>query len=398
MHSDATRRYLVLSNGAVFRGDAAGAAGTAEGELVFSTAMGGYLEALSDPSSAGQLLVQAFPSIGNYGFISEDLESNRPQVAGYIVRELCQTPSNMRTEASLDAWLKRHGIPVITGIDTRALVRLLRRSGPLTGRICDAPPAPQASGEFAGDEGAARSFANITAQVRSAPLTLLANDFIATPPSWLHLLPSSPWDLARCQAEGLRRVVVLDFGVKRGILRELLRRGVDVHVLPADSNPEQVMALEPQGLVLSNGPGDPAFYAIETVHIRALASTSLPILGIGLGHQLLARSQGFETRRLRFGHHGANQPVRALADDRIWMTSQAHDYIVLGASLDESRVALEQVNNNDGSCEALRYRQLPALSVQYQPEGSAGPQDAHEIFDRFFDLMQQVVKGQFHAS
>ncbi len=352
--------YLVLADGRCFEGLRIGAAGESVGELVFTTGMTGYLETLTDPSYAGQIILQTFPLIGNYGVIPADFEG-KCHARGYVVRELCGEPSNFRSAYALERFLEENGIPGICGVDTRALTRILREEGVMNACICAEPPA------------------SLEAVRRYAVRGAVAEAGCRAPYS----LP----------AEGEERfhVALLDYGAKRHIAENLRRRGCRVTVLPHDTAAEDVLALRPDGLMLSNGPGDPAENQAEIAQLRKLLGR-LPVFGICLGHQLAALALGGETVRLKYGHRGANQPVRDLRTGRCYITSQNHGYAVVSESV-AGVAELRCVNANDGSCEGLDYPDLGCFTVQFHPEACAGPRDTAFLFDRFLSMMG----GEPHA-
>ena len=322
--------YLVLNNGLCFKGRRIGSPVDSIGELVFTTGMVGYLETLTDPSYAGQIVLQTFPLIGNYGVIEEDFEGES-FVRGYIVREMCDTPSNFRSEYALDRFLKERNIPGLCGLDTRAILSVLtdyRVTGVVPQVSCREPVTFPAEGE--------RQY----------------------------------------------RVALLDYGAKRGILRNLRKRGCEVTVLPWNTTAEDVLALRPDGLMLSNGPGDPAENEFCIRQLEKLIG-NVPCFGICLGHQLAALAMGGETVKLKYGHRGANQPVQRLADGRCFITSQNHGYAVVSESM-KGRADLSYVN---ASCEGLDYTDKRCFTVQFHPEASAGPHDTEFLFDRFLALM-----------
>lgn len=339
--------YLSLENGSVFEAQRFGAQGPAAGELVFTTAMTGYLETISDPSYDGQLVIQTFPLIGNVGIIPSDFEGE-VALRAYIVRQWCRQPSNFRCEGSLDAFFKERGIPGLYGLDTRALVRLIRRQGTMKAVIDE---RPYTAGEVAATPCEKPSILRVTAR---------------------EITESGP-------REG-SRVVLWDFGAKQNIERELVKRGCRVIRVPAETTAEHIAAMRPDGILLSNGPGDPADNAGVIAEIGKCFARRIPMFGICLGHQMLALSQGAVTTKLKFGHRGANQPVRDEATGRIYVTSQNHGYTVdiLPANASQSFV-----NCNDGTCEGLDYADAPAFSVQYHPEAAGGPLDTNFLFDRF---------------
>ena len=348
------KRYLTLEDGTTFVGEGFGAAADAVGELVFTTGMCGYIETLTDPSYAGQIVMQTFPMIGNYGIIPADFEG-KCAVRGYVVHEWCDTPSNFRAAGDLDTYLKSVGIPGIAGIDTRALTRTLRECGTMNATITDEVPA---------DLAAVRAYA-VTDAVASVTC--------AAPTEY-------PGDgETRC------RVALLDFGAKRNIIRSLTARGCAVTVFPASTPAADILATAPDGVMLSNGPGDPAENTAIIAEIGKLLGR-VPVFGICLGHQLMALAVGGSTVKLKYGHRGVNQPARDLVSGRTYITSQNHGYAVVGNSLPTGEVRF--VNANDGTCEGIDYPALRAFSVQFHPEACAGPHDTAFLFDRFCDLMK----------
>lgn len=353
------KAYLILENGTVFEGKSFGAEKETMGELVFTTAMTGYLETLTDPSYFGQVVIQTFPLIGNYGVIPSDFESKVPSLKGYIVREWCQAPSNFRCEGDLDTFLKESDIPGICGIDTRALTRIVREYGVLNCKITY-------SGEVTDELLEEIKAYKIEQAVESTTIK----------------------DTEEFKPEnGDLNVVLMDFGAKHNIGRDLMHRGCNVTVVPAHTTAEQIMALNPDGIMLSNGPGDPAENTSIINEIKKLSEYKIPTFGICLGHQLLALSQGAKTEKLKYGHRGANQPVKYLETGRVYITSQNHGYAVVGDSLPEDAV-VSFVNGNDNTCEGVNYTNMPAFSVQFHPEACGGPQDTSFLFDRFVDMMK----------
>lgn len=345
--------YLVLQDGQVFEGTRFGADTAAVGELVFTTGMCGYIETLTDPSYLGQIVMQTYPLMGNYGIIPEDFEGGC-RVKGYVVREWCDTPSNFRTEQDLDAFLKEQGVPGLWGVDTRELTRIIREHGVMNAAICDRIPD---------DLTEIRCYA-VTNAVTSATCT-------------------SPCVYPAEGAERFR-VCLVDYGAKRNIIRELQKRGCTVTILPASTPAETILEMEPDGLMLSNGPGDPAEAVFQIEQIKKLLG-KVPMFGICLGHQLTAQATGGSTYKLKYGHRGVNQPVRDLAGVRTYITSQNHGYAV-----DESTVKVGKVryiNANDGTCEGIDYPELRAFTVQFHPEACTGPKDTQFLFDRFVEMM-----------
>jgi carbamoyl-phosphate synthase small subunit len=351
--------YLILENGTVFEGKAFGAEKETTGELVFTTAMTGYLETLTDPSYFGQVVIQTFPLIGNYGVIPSDFESDAPCLKGYIVREWCQVPSNFRCEGDLDTFLKESGIPGIYGIDTRALTRIVREYGVLNCKISYSNEVSQS------DLDEIKKYV-ITDAVEST--TSKANEeFKAEKPEL--------------------DVVLMDFGAKHNIGRELVKRGCNVTVVPANTTAEQIKAMNPDGIMLSNGPGDPAANTQIIEELKKLCEYKIPTFGICLGHQLLALSQGAKTEKLKYGHRGANQPAKELETGRVYITSQNHGYAVVSDSM-PANGKVSFVNGNDNTCEGVTYTDMPAFSVQFHPEACGGPKDTAFLFDRFIKMMK----------
>ncbi|MFH0910153.1 MAG: glutamine-hydrolyzing carbamoyl-phosphate synthase small subunit [Planctomycetota bacterium] len=363
---------LALEDGRVFAGVSFGAQGSAEGEIVFNTSMTGYQEILTDPSYHGQIVAMTYPLIGNCGTNPEDVESSRPRVRGFVVREYCPVPSSHRSRLSLRDYLREHGIVALSEVDTRALTRHVRTAGAMRAVIASDDQDPGA----------------LVAQARRSP-GLVGRDLVREvtcekPFAWIE---PCPWALRR-EGKARRRVVAYDFGMKYNILRYLTSFGCEVAVVPASTSAEAVLAMNPDGVFLSNGPGDPAAvpYAVES--IRTLLGQK-PLFGICLGHQVLALALGGKTYKLKFGHRGANQPVKDLASGRVAITSQNHGFAVDMESLREKPVRVTQINLNDRTVEGLEHCAWPAFSVQYHPEASPGPHDAEGLFGRFVDAMER---------
>lgn len=369
---------LVLENGVVLSGQSFGADGESTGELVFNTSMTGYQEILTDPSYAGQIVTMTYPLIGNYGINPDDFESERPHVAGLLVREYSEVFSNFRATDSLASWLKQHGIIALQGCDTRMLTRILREQGAMRAILST------------GNDDDATLLARCQRSPKMNGLDLANVVSCKVPYEW-SATDDTPFQLKAHQSSLNRnsrryKVVVFDYGVKRNILRRLVAHGCDITVVPADHSAERVLALAPDGIFLSNGPGDPEAvgYAIET--IKSLLEKK-PIFGICLGHQLLALAIGGKTFKLKFGHRGANHPVKNLRTGDIEITSQNHGFAVDPDSLDPSKVEITHVNLNDGTNEGFRHRELPLFSVQYHPEASPGPHDSDYLFTEFIESM-----------
>jgi len=371
------RAALVLEDGRVFLGHRFGAIVDGAGEVVFNTSMTGYQEICTDPSYRGQMVALTYPIIGNYGTTPNDVESVRPWLSALIVRENCSEFSNWRAENSLHHYLLQNGVPGLSGIDTRALTRHLRSKGTLRGIICDwedEAPIGGATGRIAALAERARrvpsvSDVNLVAET-SSPDTHLFDGFLGN-----HVLASGP------------RVVLVDCGAKMNIMRSLSRRGLEIVVVPYNATSAAILELEPKGVVISNGPGDPALMSGVVEVVRQLIEHKVPLLGICLGHQILGRALGATTSRLKFGHHGGNHPVKDLPSGRVYITSQNHEFQIDKASIPpDSGFYVNQINLNDGSVEGLAHHHLPIVSVQYHPEGSPGPQDNQYLFDQFLRI------------
>ncbi len=350
--------YLILENGMVFEGKAFGAVGEVTGELVFATGMTGYLETLTDPSYYGQIVLQTFPLIGNYGIIPSDFEGNTC-LSAYIVKYPCQDPSNFRSEGSLDTFLRQKNVIGLYDIDTRAVTKIIRENGVMNGRITYKHPSDT-------DISQIKDY-----KIKNAVEGVSVKEI----------------DIYKT-AHAKYNVALLDFGYKQNILRELINRGCNVWVLPHNSTLSDVRAIHPDGIMLSNGPGDPADNPVIIENLRQMMSSVIPIFGICLGHQLLALSAGFKTHKLKYGHRGANQPVRDLTSGRVYITSQNHGYAVTGNSIDKAVAEEWFVNVNDNTCEGIIYKNAPIFSVQFHPEACAGPLDTAFLFDMFISNMK----------
>ncbi len=361
------RATLALEDGRTFAGRAFGAEGEVCGEVVFNTSLSGYQEILTDPSYAGQIVAMTYPHIGNYGINREDEESGKPFVQGFVAREFSAFRSNWRALESIEEYLKRHGIVSVSEVDTRALVRHLRTRGAMRGIISSLDADPE----------------RLAIRTREAP-SMTGQD-LATLVSCRspYLWPDPP-----ATAMDRFRVVAYDYGIKRTILASLVRSGCNVRVVPAQTSVEEILALRPDGVFLSNGPGDPAplGYAIDNVR-RLLGKT--PLFGICLGHQIMCLALGGRTYKLKFGHRGANQPVKNVKTGRVEITAQNHGFAVDVDSLNLRRVEATHFNLNDQTLEGIRHLQVPAFSVQYHPEASPGPHDSHYLFTEFKRLMAE---------
>ena len=372
---------LVLADGTAYRGWSFGATGTAIGEVVFNTGMTGYQEVLTDPSYCGQIVTFTYPELGNTGVNLEDEESNRPQVRGAIARNICHRPSNWRSTTSLSDYLKQHNVPGIYGIDTRALTRKIRVVGAMNGGI---------STEIL-DE--AELLEQITAAPSMSGLNLVPQVTTTAVYEWSDPT-TSVWEFnpaaGATVAEPLT-VVAIDFGIKRNILRRLASYGCRVIVVPANTPSEEILKYNPDGIFLSNGPGDPAAVTEGIETTKALLSSQKPMFGICMGHQILGLSLGAETFKLKFGHRGLNQP--AGIDQRVEITSQNHSFAIDPNSLTNAEVEITHLNLNDRTVAGLRHKSLPMFSVQHHPEASPGPHDADYLFEQFVQAMRSRQEG-----
>jgi len=395
------KAVLALADGTLFEGSSFGAEGETVGEVVFNTSMTGYQEVLTDPSYKGQMVVMTYPLIGNYGINLEDVESKAPAVEGFIVKEASPYPSNWRSARGLDGYLKEHGVVGIQGIDTRALTRHLRDHGAMEGVLSTRDLNPD----------------SLVAKAKASP-GLIGRDLVkevacAEPYTW----QKGPWRLgtgyeesSKFQVPGSKsehqlnlfaepgtrnpepfKVVAYDCGIKWNILRKLVEAGCDVTVVPAETSAARVLGMAPDGIFLSNGPGDPEGVPYLINNVRKLIGTK-PIFGICLGHQILGLAFGGRTYKLKFGHHGGNQPVKDLTTGKVEITTQNHGFAVDIASIPDKEVELTHINLNDRTVEGMRHRRLPIFSVQYHPEASPGPHDASYLFQRFVDMMARERK------
>ena len=355
------KALLLLSDGSRFEGRGFGSETSSTGEIVFNTSFCGYQEALTDPSYAGQILTMTYPLIGNYGINAEDFESDRAQVSGFVVKEECNTPQHAKSKETLDAFLRRFDIPGISGVDTRAIVRRIREYGVM----------PACVSVYTGRQP---DYQELMDEVKKLDYSKI--DFVERVTSK---------GRREFEADGGASVVLIDCGVKMGIVRELVKRGISVTLVPARTKSKDILAMKPDGVVISNGPGDPE-------RLGYLASTSkelmkrVPIFGICLGHQILAQAVGGRNFKLKFGHRGSNHPVKDLRTGRVYITSQNHGYAVDEKTLPKEFIVTHR-NCNDGTVEGFRHKELPVFSVQYHPEASPGPLDSKYFFDEFKELI-----------
>ncbi len=378
------KAVLALADGKYFIGKALGAIGEVTGEVVFNTSMTGYQEILTDPSYHGEIVTMTYPQIGNYGINPEDVESGQPFLSGFVVKESCPFPSNFRSEKSLDTYLKENNIVSIEGIDTRALVRHIRTVGAQTGIISSIDIDPD----------------SLIAKAEKAPSIVgrdLVKEVTCDKP---YQSTEGVWELGEgyadcCERPPLYKVVAYDFGIKRNILRNLTTLGCDITVVPATTPAEEVLKMEPDGVFLSNGPGDPEPLHYAQENIRYLLG-KVPVFGICLGHQLLSIASGGSTYKLKFGHRGGNQPVLDYKRQQVEITAQNHGFAVDEKSLDD-KVKVTHINLNDNTVEGIQHLSLPAFSVQYHPESSPGPHDSHYLFERFIEMMENHKRGTDHA-
>lgn len=348
--------YICLADGTVFEGKSFGATGEVLGELVFTTGMGGYIETLTDPSYFGQIVMQTFPLIGNYGFIDEDKESEKSAVSAYIVREYCEAPSNFRCGTTLDEYLKANNIVGVYDVDTREITKIIREHGVMNAVITSNPDTVDY------DKIKAFTICDAVKSVSADRPYMSASD------------------------EHKYNVVLIDYGTKKNIVRELNKRGCNVAVVPYDTKADDILSLNPDGIMLSNGPGDPEENTDAIEELKKLVGKK-PIFAICLGHQLLALSQGAETTKLKYGHRGVNQPVKNLETGRTFISSQNHGYAVVNDSVEAVGGKISYINANDGTCEGVDYTDKQAFSVQFHPEACSGPHDTRFIFDKFISMM-----------
>ena len=353
------KAYLILEDGSIYEGENVGALREAVSEIVFNTSMTGYLEVMTDPSYAGQAVVMTYPLIGNYGICHEDMESDRPWIDGLIVRELSEVASNFRNEDSIQNFLIKNNIPCICGIDTRDLTKRLREHGTMNGFIT-------VDSSFVVEK--------ILQRIKEYSVKGVVK---RTSTKEAYSLPGKG-----------KRVVLIDFGAKKNIARQLQKRGCEVIVVPCDTKAKEILKLKPDGIMLSNGPGDPKENVDIIKEIKKLYDTDIPIFAICLGHQLMALATGANTYKLRYGHRGGNHPVKDLETGRTYISSQNHGYAVDESTLDKNICVPAFVNVNDGTNEGLRYINKKIFTVQYHPEACPGPRDSSYLFDKFIKMME----------
>ena len=357
------KAYLLLANGQIFEGKSFGMTGTTIGEVVFATGMTGYQETLTDPSYYGQIAVQTFPLNGNYGTNSDDFESPHCWLKGYIVREWCEVPSNVRCEKTIDEFLKEQHVIGLYGVDTRQLTRIIRECGVMNGAITT-------EDVYAKKE---ELLAQIQAyEIKDAVKTVTTKEI-------KHYTVENPE----------HEVVMMDFGYKAHILRHLLNRNCNVTVVPAHTTAEEILAINPDGVMLTNGPGNPEENTEVIETLKKLIAAKMPMFGICLGHQLTALANGGKTMKLKYGHRGGNQPVKDLNTGRVYVTSQNHGYAVVGDSIDPAVGKMSHWNVNDNTCEGVEYYNAPVYTVQFHPEACGGPRDTSYLFDRFMTMMRK---------
>lgn len=348
--------YICLANGDIFEGKSFGAKGEVTGELVFTTGMGGYIETLTDPSYFGQIVMQTFPLIGNYGFIDDDMECEKSAVKAYIVREYCDAPSNFRCGKTLEQYLTENNIVGVYDVDTREITKTIREYGVMNAVITANPSTVDM------DKLKAYKVENAVKSVSSQKPYMSGSN------------------------EHKFNVVLIDYGTKKNIVRELNKRGCNVAVVPYNTKAEDILSLDPDGIMLSNGPGDPEENVEAIEELKKLVGKK-PIFAICLGHQLLALSQGAETSKLKYGHRGVNQPVKNLETGRTYISSQNHGYAVENDTVEKTGGKISYINANDSTCEGIDYPEKKAFSVQFHPEACSGPQDTRFIFDKFIAMM-----------
>lgn len=390
------KAFLILEDGTVFEGTHIGAEKEIISEIVFNTSMAGYLEVLTDPSYAGQAVCMTYPLIGNYGICTEDMESTRPWPDGFIVRELSRIPSNFRSDKTIQEFLEEHGVPGIAGIDTRALTKLLREKGTMNGCITT-------NENYDFEELSKKMKVYTTGKVVekvtceqkytvNGSKELEENGPISGSARYTGQKEMRPSLVYKLNGKGMK-VALLDMGAKNNIAHSLAQRGCDVTVYPALAKAEEIIKDAPDGIMLSNGPGDPKDCGSIIAEIKKLYDTDIPIFAICLGHQLMALATGADTYKMKYGHRGGNHPVKDLQTGRVYISSQNHGYVVDMEKLDEKIATPAFINVNDGTCEGLKYTGKNIFTVQFHPEACAGPQDTGFLFDRFIEMMKEGKKN-----
>lgn len=362
------KAYLILEDGTVFTGTSIGGTKEVISEIVFNTSMTGYLEVLTDPSYAGQAVVMTYPLIGNYGICAKDMEAKKSNTDGFIVRELSRMASNFRNEKSIQEFLIEQDIPGIEGIDTRALTKILREKGTMNGMITT------------------KEYTNINEvlpKIKAYKVSGVVHKVTTKETVCYH-----PGDLNTKPGKAIRKVAVLDVGTKFNIARCLLKRGCDVTIYPAETEAEEILSKNPDGIMITNGPGDPKECIEVIAEIKKLYNSNTPIFAICLGHQLMALANGADTEKMKYGHRGANHPVKDLQTGRVYISSQNHGYVVKEETIPEGVAEVAFVNVNDKTVEGLKYNGKKIFTVQFHPEACAGPQDSEVLFDRFIQMME----------
>ena len=361
--------YLILEDGTVFAGKSIGSTKEVISEIVFNTSMTGYLEVLTDPSYAGQAVVMTYPLIGNYGICREDMEAKGSSTDGFIVRELARLGSNFRKEQSIQEFLKEQDIPGIEGIDTRALTRILREKGTMNGMITTEEPV---------------EIPSVLAKIKEYSVRGVVDK--VTTKKVIHYQPG---DLDTDSNVSItKKVAILDVGTKFNIARCLLNRGCEVTIFPARTKAEEILAMDPDGIMLTNGPGDPRECTEIIEELKKLYASDVPIFAICLGHQLMALASGCDTEKMKYGHRGANHPVKDLQTGHVYISSQNHGYVVEESSIPSDVAEAAFVNVNDGTIEGLKYKDKNIFTVQFHPEACAGPKDSEVLFERFMNMME----------
>jgi carbamoyl-phosphate synthase small subunit len=371
MENRQRKAVLILEDGTLMRGEGFGAACKVHGEFVFNTGMVGYPESITDPSYAGQILIQTYPLIGNYGVNTKHLESDRPQIEGYVVHELCQQPSHWSSELQLDEWLTASGVPGIAGVDTRSLTQKIRTQGTMLGILS------------VYENGAEPDFKTLREEAKT----------VEDPNKRKLAYEVASKDVKRFDVGSDLTVVLIDCGVKLSIIRNLIARSLNVIVVPPQASAEGILANQPDGVVLSNGPGDPKVYAEVIETTKKLVESRIPIMGICLGCQILALALGGETYKLKFGHRGQNHPCVEIDGKRCYITSQNHGFAVRRESLEGTGLKVTWLNANDRTVEGIRHVSLPVFAVQFHPEASPGPNDTNVLFDAFLEEVRKAGMG-----